>query len=34
VPDEYKQLRDLLHHFYDPFSAVEYYSLGELSESE
>ena len=33
-PDEYQQWRDLLHHFYDPFPAVEHYSLGELSESE
>ena len=31
---EYRQCRDLLRHFYDPFSAVEHYSLGELSESE
>ena len=34
VPGEYKQLRDLLHHFYDPFPTVEHYSLLELSESE
>ena len=33
-PDEYQQWRDLLHHFYDPFPAVEHYSLGGLSGSE
>tara|TARA_B110000858_G_scaffold66259_1_gene76844 strand:- start:3206 stop:3502 length:297 start_codon:yes stop_codon:yes gene_type:complete len=28
---EYQQWRDLLHHFYDPFPAVEHFSRVELS---
>jgi hypothetical protein len=32
--EEYQQWRFLLHHFYDPFPAVEHYSLVELSQSE
>ena len=29
--DEYQQWRELLHHFYDPFPAVEHFSQVELS---